>query len=212
MMRRRTLLALAALAATPAWAQDPTTPPAAPPAAKPNPRVRLETPEGSIVIELYADKAPVTAANYLRYVDRGLFNGSSFYRASQPPGYTANDYGVVQGGLQNDPKKLLAPIAHEPNTKTGILHTDGVISMGRRAPGTATADWFICVGKQDYLDADPKDPKNPGFAAFGQVVEGMDVVRKLLVMPKDPNKGEGAMKGEMLVKPVRITKASRVTS
>ena len=207
MMRRRTLLALAALAATPAWAQDPATPPAAPPAAKPNPRVRLETPEGSIVIELYADKAPVTAANYLRYVDRGLFNGSSFYRASQPPGCTANDYGVVQGGLQNDPKKLLAPIAHEPNTKTGILHTDGVISMGRYAPGTAQADWFICVGQMTYLDATATDP---GFAAFGHVVEGMDTVKAILGMPTNPNAGTGAMKGEILMKPVKILTVRRV--
>jgi len=84
--------------------------------------------------------------------------------------------------------------------------------MGRHAPGTAQADWFICVGDQPYLDADPKDPKNPGFAAFGRVVEGMDVVRKLLALPVDPNRGEGSMKGEMLVKPVRIVSARRVAA
>src|SRR6185436_3959650 len=155
MIARRAVLALAALSlAAPALAQTVAAP------AKPNPRVRLQTAEGPIVIELYADRAPITASNFLKYVDRKLFDGATFYRASRPPGYTATDYGVVQGGLQNDPKKLLAPIAHEPTTRTGILHTDGVISMGRRAPGTATADWFICVGEQSYLDADPKDPKN----------------------------------------------------
>jgi peptidyl-prolyl cis-trans isomerase A (cyclophilin A) len=179
--------------------------------AKPNPKVKLETAAGVIVIELDADKAPITAGNFLKYVDRGLFNGATFYRASRPPGYTATDYGVVQGGLQNDPKKLLPPIAHEPTTKTGLHHGDGVISMGRRAPGTATADWFICLGDQSYLDADPKDPKkNPGFAAFGHVVEGLDVVKKIIGMPVDPNRGEGAMKGEMLKVPVKITRVTRV--
>lgn len=180
-------------------------------AAKPNPRVKLETAQGEIVLELYIDKAPITAGNYLKYVDRGLFNGASFYRASRPAGYTATDYGVVQGGLQNDPKKLLAPITHEPTTKTGILHTNGVISMGRRAPGTATADWFICLGEQTYLDADPKDPKNLGFAAFGRVVSGLEVVQKIIGLPVDPNRGEGAMKGEMLKTPVKIIRASRLT-
>ena len=203
-MLRRTLISLVAILAAvgPALAQT----------AKPNPRVKLETAQGEIVLELFLDKAPITAGNYLKYVDRGLFNGASFYRASRPAGYTANDYGVVQGGLQNDPKKLLAPIAHEPTTKTGILHTTGVISMGRRAPGTATADWFICLGEQTYLDADPKDPKTPGFAAFGRVVSGLEVVQKIIGLPVDPNRGEGAMKGEMLKAPVRIIRATRLRS
>ena len=163
------------------------------------------------MLELYPDKAPITVANYLKYVDRGLFNGAVFYRASRPPGYTATDYGTVQGGLQNDPKKVLPPIRHESTLKTGLKHADGTISMGRHAPGTAQADWFICLGDMSYLDADPKDPKNPGFAAFGQVIEGLDVVRKIIALPVDPNKGEGAMKGEMLKAPVKITRASRVT-
>ena len=216
-MLRRTLLGLcAAFAAAAAQAQTPapTTPatPATPPAAKPNPRVKIETPEGAVVVELFADKAPITVANYLKYVDRGLFNGATFYRASKPKDYKGNDYGLVQGGLQNDPKKVLPPIAHESTIKTGLTHkTQGTISMGRHAPGSAQADWSITLGDMSYLDADPKDPKaNPGFAAFGQVVEGLDVIQKIIVMPTDPNKGEGAMKGEMLVKPVRITKVSRV--
>ena len=212
-MLRRTLLALstATLLATTAWAQAPTPEvvPATP--AKPNPRVKLETAQGVIVLELYPDKAPITVANYLRYVDRGLFNGATFYRASRPPGYTATDYGTVQGGLQNDPKKVLPPIRHESTLKTGLKHANGTISMGRHAPGTAQADWFICLGDMSYLDADPKDPKNPGFAAFGQVVEGLDVVSKIIALPVDPNKGEGAMKGEMLKAPVKITRASRLT-
>ena len=184
--------------------------PAAGQATKPNPRVKLETAQGEIVLELYLDKAPITAGNYLKYVDRGLFNGASFYRASRPDGYTATDYGVVQGGLQNDPKKILPPIAHESTLKTGILHTNGTISMGRRAPGTATSDWFICLGDQTYLDADPKDPKNLGFAAFGRVVSGLEVVQKIIGLPVDPNRGVGAMKGEMLKVPVKIIRASRL--
>jgi peptidyl-prolyl cis-trans isomerase A (cyclophilin A) len=174
------------------------------------PRVALTTPEGVIVLELETGKAPVTAGNFLKYVDGKRFDGATFYRASTPPGATVKDYGILQGGLQNDPRKLLPPIAHESSLKTGLKNLDGTITMARRAPGTATADWFICVGDQAYLDADPKDPKNPGFAAFGHVVEGMDVVRKLLAAPVDPNRGEGPMKGEMLVKPVKILTARRV--
>ena len=213
-MLRRTLLGLsAAFAVTAAQAQTPPPAPATaptPPAVKPNPRVKLETAEGVIVIELYADKAPITVANYLKYVDRGFYNGASFYRASRPKDYKANDYGLVQGG-QKDPAKMLPPIAHESTIKTGLTHgKDGVISMGRFAPGSARADWSIMLGDMSYLDADPKDPRaNPGFAAFGQVVEGIEVIRKIIVMPTDPNKGEGAMKGEILVKPIRITKVSR---
>jgi peptidyl-prolyl cis-trans isomerase A (cyclophilin A) len=216
-MLPRTLLALAsALAVTAAQAQTPAAPPAQPapapnPAAKPNPKVKVETTEGAFVVELAADKAPITVANYLKYVDRGLFSGGACYRASKPKGYAGADYGLVQCGLQNDPRKVLPPIAHESTVKTGLTHgKDGVISMGRHAPGTAQADWSIMLGDMSYLDADKKNPAaNPGFAAFGQVVEGLEVIRKIIVLPTDPNRGEGAMKGEMLVKPVRITKVSR---
>jgi peptidyl-prolyl cis-trans isomerase A (cyclophilin A) len=204
MLLRRTLLALAAAAAlataapaSTAWAQTA------------NPRVVITTAVGAITVELYADKAPITAANFLKYVDRKLYDGATFYRASKPPGQAANDYGAVQGGLQNDPKKVLPPIKHESTLQTGLKHTDGTISMGRHAPGTAQADWFICIGDMSYLDADPKDPKNPGFAAFGKVVDGMPVAQQILGLPTDPDKGVGAMKGEMLVKPVKIISIRR---
>jgi peptidyl-prolyl cis-trans isomerase A (cyclophilin A) len=201
MFARRNFIGLAAALALAVPAQAQTA----------NPKVRIDTAEGPIVLELYADKAPKTVANYLKYVDRSLFDGASFYRASKPPGYAANDYGVIQGGLQNDPKKVLPPVAHEPTTQTGIKHVSGTISMGRHAPGSAQADWFIVIGEQDYLDADAKDPKKtPGFAAFGRVVEGLDVAQKILGMPVDPKAGAGAMKGEMLVKPVRIRSVKRV--
>jgi len=196
MILRRTVLALAAAAAfaAPAFAQ---------PA---NPRVVITTAEGAITLELFADKAPVTTANFLKYVDRKLYDGATFYRASKPKGQTSNDYGTIQGGLQNDPKKVLPAIAHESTTKTGLKHTDGTISMGRHAPGSAQADWFICIGDMPYLDATAKDP---GFAAFGRVVDGMPVAKTILGLPVDPNAGVGAMKGEMLVKPLRIASIRR---
>ncbi|MBS0333945.1 MAG: peptidylprolyl isomerase, partial [Proteobacteria bacterium] len=159
--------------------------------------------------ELYADKAPITVANFMKYVDRKLYDNSKFYRASKPPGQVANDYGSIQGGLQNDPKKVLPPIAHESTLKTGLKHVDGTISMGRHAPGTAQADWFICIGDMPYLDADPKDPSNPGFAAFGRLVDGKPVAMKILGMPTDPKAGVGAMKGEMLLHPVKIVSIRR---
>ena len=200
MISKRFLLAFAAslILATPALAQ---------PAQ--NPRVVITTPLGAITVELYPDKAPITAANFLKYVDRRLYDGATFYRASKPPGQAANDYGTVQGGLQNDPKRVLPPIAHESTLKTGLKHTDGAISMGRHAPGTAQADWFICLGDMSYLDADPKDPKSPGFAAFGRVVDGLSVAQAILGQPTDPNAGTGAMKGEMIARPVRITSIRR---
>ncbi|THD58617.1 peptidylprolyl isomerase [Phenylobacterium sp.] len=202
MILRRTLLALAAaasLAASAAHAQD----------AKPNPRVIITTAEGTLTLELFADKAPVTVANFLKYVDRKLYDGATFYRASKPKGQVANDYGTIQGGLQNNPKKVLPPIAHESTLKTGLKHTDGTISMGRHAPGTAQADWFICIGDMPYLDADPKDPSNPGFAAFGRMIDGKPVAEAILGQPTDPDAGVGAMKGEMLVKPVKIVSIRR---
>lgn len=202
MLSRRLILAASlAFAAGPALAQ---TPPSLV-------RVALKTPEGDIVLELYPDKAPITVANFLRYVDRKLYDGASFYRASRPAGGVTADYGLLQGGLNKNVAKKLPPIAHESTLKTGLSHTEGTISVGRFAPGTATSEFFICVGDQTYLDADPNAPKqNPGFAAFGRVVEGMDVVKKLLLLPQDPNAGEGVMKGEMLRRPVPITTARRV--
>jgi peptidyl-prolyl cis-trans isomerase A (cyclophilin A) len=206
MLTRRTLTVLAlTLAALPAFAHSPPT--------SANPFVKMHTAQGDIVVELYADKAPVTVRNFLHYVDTRKLDGASFYRSSTPAGDKSFSYGILQGGLGGDPKKLYPPIAHESTAKTGLSHTDGTISMTRYAPGTATANFSICVGDQTYLDADPKDPKaNPGYAAFGRVVDGMDVVRKLLGEPRDPTKGVGVMKGEMLARPVTILTVRRTTA
>jgi len=200
MPTKRTLLALALslAAAAPAFAQGPA-----------NPRVRMHTSQGDIILELYADRAPITVRNFLHYVDTHRLDGATFYRSSTPPGDKTFTYGILQGGLQSDPKKVFPPIAHESTAKTGLSHTDGTISMTRYAPGTATADFSICVGDQTYLDATPKDP---GFAAFGHVVEGMDVVKKLLAEPRSPTKGVGVMKGEMLARPVPILTVRRIAA
>ena len=199
-IKRRTFLAAAAAtAASPALAQTPAAPV----------RVKLETGDGPIILELYPDKAPITAGNFLRYVDGKRFDGATFYRASKVP--NAPEFGLIQGGVQNDPARVLKPIAHEPTTKTGLSHTDGVISMGRTNPGTATSDFFIVLGDMTYMDADPKQPgDNLGFAAFGRVVEGMDTARKILAEPTSQTAGVGVMKGEMLAKPVKIISARRV--
>ena len=200
---RRDLLALAAaLCASPAFAQNAdaeagfaTTP------------VILTTPLGQIVLALETQRAPGTSANFLRYVDRKLYDGASFYRASRPKGSTTDDRGLVEGGLSAHPEKLLPPIAHESTAQTGLSHIDGTISIARNAPGTAQADFFICLGEQTYLDA---TATQPGFAAFGRVTQGLEIVKQILVMPTDPEKGEGSMKGEMLAQPVPITQARRV--
>jgi peptidyl-prolyl cis-trans isomerase A (cyclophilin A) len=217
--RRDFLIGAGVLAASPALAQEPpASPPPAPVEALAPPapgmvRVALNTGQGVIVLDLNQEKAPITTANFLRYVDQKRYDGSTFYRASRPPNATTADYGVIQGGLENNPAKVLKPIAHEPTTKTGLKHLDGTISMGRHAPGTATSDFFICIGDSKYLDADPAAPgDNLGYAAFGQVVQGMDVVKKILVLPTSPTKGVGPMKGQMLEPRVPIKTARRVVA
>jgi len=169
-------------------------------------RVVLQTSEGPIVLELEKERAPVTTANFLRYVDQKRLDGTNFYRATK----VAEGYGLIQGGVRNDPKRVLPPIAHEPTTQTGLSHVDGTISMARAAPGSATADFFITVGAMPSMDADPAQPgDNLGFAAFGRVVEGMDVVRHILDAPTSPTEGEGAMKGQMIAAPIHIIAARR---
>ena len=194
---RRSLLAAAgALAASPAFAQ----------AA--NPKVLIQTGQGRIVVELAQDKAPITAGNFLRYVDTGRYDGSTIYRATRAGG--TGPVGLIEGGLQNDPAKLLPPIAHESTLTTGLRHVDGTISMARYGPGTATADFFICVGPASYLDADPNaSDDNAGFAAFGAVVEGMDVVRAILALPTNGVARNPVMQGQILDPPVPIVSMKR---
>lgn len=193
----RTILAaaLAAAISVPAFAQ-------APPATAPAPKadlvpVAIQTEKGRIVIALDRGRAPLTTANFLAYVESGKFDGESFYRAMP---YGAG--GLIQGGIRSDARKLDPPVAHEPASKTGISHKAGTISMANFGPGTARADFFILTTDIPAFDE--------SFAAFGQVVEGMDVVKAILAAPVSLTAGEGPMKGQMLEPPVKIVKAERL--
>ncbi|MBL7113743.1 MAG: peptidylprolyl isomerase [Bacteroidales bacterium] len=147
-----------------------------------SPRVIIKTEMGDIVVELYPEKAPVTVENFLRYVDEERYGGATFYRVVRDDNQLNDSIriDVIQGGLFDDDAEGLPPIAHETTAQTGILHKDGVISMARWHPGTATDDFFICVGDQPGLDfGGERNPDVQGFAAFGKVVEGMETVLKI---------------------------------
>lgn len=196
-------LFLALSLTTPGLAQQ--TPPTPAPATV---KVTLATKEGPIVLELEKERAPITAANFLRYVDQKRLDGAAFYRAAKAP--NAPDYGLVQFGTRNEPKRTLPPIAHEPTSKTGLTHKSLTISLARAAPGTGAGDFFILVGDTPSLDANPaQSGDNQGFAAFGRVVEGEALIRQMLAAPTDPNKGEGVMKGQYLAAPITIVSARR---
>ena len=204
MLKRFALAAL--LAGSAAAAQD--APAASAPATT---DVVLSTELGDITVALETERAPITSRNFLRYVDNKKFDGTVFYRAMR---LTWGDQpnGLIQGGTQNDPKRILPPIAHERTSDTGVKHVAGAISMARLTPGSATGDFSILVSAQPGLDADPtsNDPElREGYAAFGHVTKGMDVVRKIFDAPTDPDKGVGSMKGQMLAKPVKIVTVRR---
>ena len=190
----RILLLPLALAATPATAQPA---PAATAAHEDLVKVALDTSAGRIVLALDRGRAPITTANFLHYVDSKKYDGESFYRAMP-----LTKGGLIQGGITSDGSKLAPPIAHEPPRKTGIRHIAGTISMPNSAPGTARADFFILTADVPTFD--------DSFAAFGRVIEGLDVVEKILAAPVSPIKGQGAMKGQMLEPEVKIVKAERL--
>lgn len=186
----------------------PSAPAAATPAAPATPAattpVTLMTEAGPIVLAIETEKAPVTARNFLKYVDGKRLDGTVFYRTVKVQAEPR--YGFIQFGTQNDPKRTLPPIAHEPTSKTGLSHVDGAISMAMAAPGTARGDFFIIVGNTPAMDA---EGANPGYAVFGRVVQGMDVVHRIMDMPTSPTKGEGIMKGQMLEPTVTVKSARR---
>jgi peptidyl-prolyl cis-trans isomerase A (cyclophilin A) len=168
--------------------------------------VAIETSAGRIVVALDKTHAPVTTANFLHYVDTHRFDGETFYRAMHQPGGKETD-GLIQGGVRSSSLKLYPPIKHEPTSETGLHNVAGAISMANGGPGTARADFFILASDMPSLDATASDP---GFAVFGHVTEGMDVVQKILASPVSPTAGEGPMKGQMLDPPIKIIKAERV--
>lgn len=172
-------------------------------------RVRIVTDSGTIIVALAPDKAPATVANFLRYVDEHRYDGGSFYRAvtlqNQLPPERQPQIEVIQGGIDADSSKRLPPIAHETNDRSGIRHTDGVISMARGAPGSASSEFFFVINDQPALDFGGKrNPDGQGFAAFGRVVDGMNVVRKIQRMPSEPQPPQ------RMVKTVRIQSIRRM--
>ncbi len=178
-------------------------------AAPGKPRVVIKTARGTIVVELEAKKAPLTSANFLQYVDAQAYDGGSFFRAARTPGVVKD--GTIVGA---PPAKVrpFPPIRHESTTKTGLKHLNGTLSLGRFATGTATNNFFICVGDQPYLDAHPGEPgDNAGYAAFGRVVSGMAVVEKILSLPTNGETKYADQRGQWLKPPVTITSMRRAT-
>lgn len=167
-------------------------------------RVRLVTSAGPIVLALDARHAPKTTANFLAYVDDGRFDDTSFYRASRHKAQPA--LGLIEGGVGMDARRKLAPVRLERTDRTGIRHLSGTVSMAHGPdPDSANGNFSIMIGDTPSLDARGTDP---GFAAFGHVVAGMDVVRRILAMPSGG--GGDVMRGEIILKPVTILRAERL--
>jgi len=170
-----------------------------------NPRVQIETKLGSIVVELDAKHAPATAANFLRYVDEKRYSGGRFHRTvtmdNQPDKKIKIE--VIQAGVNPKfEKEDFPPVPLERTSITGLRHLDGTISMARDGADSATSDFFICIGKQPELDFGGKrNPDGQGFAAFGQVKKGMDIVRKIQKSPA---------KEQSLEPPIDILSITRV--
>lgn len=165
----------------------------------------IETTRGTITVEVFTDRAPVTALNFLSLVEEGVYDSAVFYRVVRMDNQPGNDVRieVIQGGLfRDDLIEKLVPIRHETTRETGILHLDGVISMARNGPGSASSEFFICVGDQPSLDFGGKrNPDGQGFAAFGRVVEGMSVVRAIQALPDS---------GQYLIEKVPIREIRRI--
>ncbi|WP_296310608.1 esterase-like activity of phytase family protein [Erythrobacter sp.] len=191
--------------------------PTARPAVRPFPGaahvdVVLQTELGPVTIALETERAPVTAGNFLRYVDEKRLDGTTFYRAMDLDG-ERKPSGLVQGGTRGDPKRVRPKIAFESTAATGLTHAHGALSMAMAAPGDADGDFFIMVEDQKGFDADPAatDPAwQAGYAAFGYVTGGMEIIAQVLAAPRDPEAGEGVMKGQMLKPEIRIISARRV--
>lgn len=169
------------------------------------PRVEIKTDFGPIVIALETKRAPITANNFLRYVDAHKFDGTLFYRAAR--GKNDPQRGLIQGGIDNDLTRSFFPIKHEPTTVTGLQHVDGTVSMARNKPGSAMGNFFITFGASPGLDA---KGDYPGYAAFGHVVSGMDVAHRILAMPTYPGGLSLATMGQTIRKPVKIISARRL--
>jgi peptidyl-prolyl cis-trans isomerase A (cyclophilin A) len=175
-------------------------------------RVLVQAELGDIVIEVDRARAPITAANFLRYVDAGHYNGGTWHRTVKPDNQPESPVKieVIQAGVNPEVAKSgFPPIALERTSVTGILHKDGVISMGRSTPDSATSGWFICINDQPSLDfGGARNPDGQGFAAFGRVVQGMDVVRKIQHAPSSPDRTTNT-EAQRLTPPIKILKVAR---
>ncbi len=171
-----------------------------------NPHIIIKTNLGNVEAELYPDKAPKTVAAFLSYVDSGFYKNSSFYRVLFIEAM-ASDYntGIIQGGIwqSNNKKAIVLPgIVHEPPKQTGLSHTTGTLSLARSTPGTANSEFFICVGDQTGYDSSKNyNPDGLGFAAFGRVISGMDIVRQI---------HKQAANGQSFTRPITILNIERL--
>jgi peptidyl-prolyl cis-trans isomerase A (cyclophilin A) len=168
------------------------------------PRVLIETSLGGIVAEVYTGQAPVTANNFLDLVDLHLYDKeAAFYRVTRMDNQPDQDVkiDVIQCGLQDGEPAALTPIAHETTRVTGLRHLNGTLSMARSEPGTATSEFFICIGDQPELDfGGRRNPDGAGFAAYGHVIKGMDVVQAIQKQQD---------RGQYLIEPVKIISIRR---
>ena len=215
-----TLFAALALAAqsTPIPPQATQLPPPVPPIPAPvtpvveadtRPYVALVTDLGTIIVRVEDKRAPITATNFLRYIDAKRLDGFKFYRSTKSWG-PANQ--LIQAGNRGDARKNFAAIAHEPTTVTGLTNCKGALSMARLNPGDATSDFFLLLSDIKGFDADAPGGDGAGFAVFGEMVGGADVAEAIFNAPISPTAGEGVMVGQMLEPQVTIKTARRVSA
>jgi peptidyl-prolyl cis-trans isomerase A (cyclophilin A) len=198
------LIAAVVASATPILAQT---------EAKPPVRVLVQTELGDILLEIDVARAPGTSTNFLRYVDAGHYDGGTWHRTVKMDNQPQSDVKieVIQAAVNPKyAKSGFEPIPLERTSSTGLRHVDGAISMARGAPDSATSGWFVCINDQPSLDFDGKrNPDGQGFAAFGRVVKGMDIVRKIQQAPSSSDRSSNA-EAQRLTPPIQILKVARV--
>ena len=199
----RTLLIALSLVATPLVSSQVEARPHARPT--PLPKVAIVTSEGTITAVLEAKRAPITTANFLRYVDDHRFDGTYFYRAARSTSIKGN--GLIQGGLDHNIARSFLPIKHEPTSKTGIRHTDGTLSMARNEVGSAMADFFITIGPAPDLDA---RSNYAGYAAFGHMLTGKAVAQRILARPTFPGGYDEMTLNQIIRDKVKIITIKRI--
>jgi len=199
----RTLLIALSLVATPLVSSGAEARPHARPT--PLPKVAIVTSEGTITAVLEAKRAPITTANFLRYVDDHRFDGTYFYRAARSTSIKGN--GLIQGGLDHNIARSFLPIKHEPTSKTGIKHTDGTLSMARNEVGSAMADFFITIGPAPDLDA---RSNYAGYAAFGHMLTGKAVAQRILAKPTYPGGYDEMTMNQIIRDKVKIITIKRI--